>query len=40
LKLGPRQYNCEEDEWDGDRDHPDDGLYGHCWLPQFEERRL
>jgi hypothetical protein len=29
LKLGPKQYDREKDEGDGNRNHRDDGLYGH-----------
>jgi hypothetical protein len=37
LKLGPRQCSCEKDEWDGDRNHSCDGLYGHCLTPSAPE---
>jgi len=33
LKLGPKQYDREEDEGDGNRNHSDDGFYGHCLSP-------
>jgi hypothetical protein len=37
LKLGPKHYGRKKDERDSDRNHSDDGFYGHCQTPSFEE---